>query len=115
MLQSREDSSAFSVNFHISATIAATGGDFYTLYEYKLICLDHIFNDLITLYKFYSTHITQAIQKDQSNINNYQVKRMRAVRRDILKLFSTFLTTADPQIASQKYLPGFGNLLTSYQ
>jgi hypothetical protein len=39
---------------------------------------------------------------------------MRAVRRDILKLFSTFLVTSDPNITAEKFVQGFGTLLTAY-
>ena len=45
----------------------------------------------------------------------FRFKRMRVVRQDILKLFSTFLKTAEPVIAYNSYFPGFGNMLSVYQ
>ena len=48
-------------------------------------------------------------------MNSYSFRKMRAVRRDIISMFSSFIKNCSAEKMGNKYLPGFANLLEAYQ
>ena len=71
---------------------------------------------MVTIYNFYTSQCQQEYAKNPGCYTFYSFKKMRAVRRDILKMFTVFVQfTGDKNASAQKYLPQMFNILKTYR
>lgn len=85
----------------INQRVAESTGFIYLNY------LKNIFQDLLKIYNLYSQHVSDAVVRQQAQINP-MIKPMKAVRRDILKLIQTYIlkeTDKSYTIFYQQFLP----------
>jgi len=70
----------------------------------------------LKLYWFYSDQIAAEYNLNSNVLLQYGFRKMRAVRRDIIHMFSTFIKNADPNSnENTKFLQGVGQLLSKYK
>jgi len=83
--------------------------------RYNMV-FDVIFNEMVIIYGFYTKTCQDEFAKNKSCLTFYSFKKMRAVRRDVLKMFTTFIEfTKDKQSAAQKYMPSLFTILKAYK
>ena len=75
-----------------------------------------IFNEMMVIYGFYTNQCKSEFATNQACLSYYSFKKMRAVKRDILKMLITFFTHVDDKHnIAKSYLPSVLNLLAMYK
>lgn len=71
---------------------------------------------MIVIYKFYSQTCLAEFALNSNCLTFYTLKKMRAVRRDVLKMFAVFFShVGDKKAVAEKYLPPIFDMLSSYK
>ena len=72
---------------------------------------------MIVIYNFYLDACKAELAKNQYATTNYTFKKMNIVRRDILRMFTTFIQYAplDKPVVNQKILPHLCDVLKNYK
>jgi len=71
---------------------------------------------MVVIHKFYSQTCLAEFAVNSNCLTFYTLKKMRAVRRDILKMFTVFLShVGDKQAVAEKYLPPIFEMLSAYK
>ena len=80
------------------------------------VVFEIIFGEMVVIYTFYSQTCQTEFAINKACITFYSFKKMRAVRRDVLKMFTTFIEyTKDKQEVAKVYLPSLFNILKMYK
>lgn len=79
------------------------------------VVFEVIFTEMTAIYNFYSNTCKQEYITNKVCINFYNFKKMRAVKRDVLRMFTIFIEhTTDKQGVATKYLPSLFDILKGY-
>lgn len=71
---------------------------------------------MVVIFKFYSQTCLSEFALNPNCLTFYTLKKMRAVRRDILKMFTVFFShVGDKQAVAGKYLPPIFEMLSAYK
>jgi hypothetical protein len=101
---------------HISFFINVNERMNFCIKDRYIKVFDVIFNEMIVIYKYYTRFLGTELQKNQNALSHYSFKKIRAIRRDILKLFTTFVSnSSNKSEISVVYLPSLFDLLKLYK
>lgn len=106
------DDTLLNISFFINVNERLNGciQDRYT------VVFDVIFNEMVVIYNFYTNSCQAEYAQNRTCISFYNFKKMRAVKRDILRMFTVFIEhTKDKQTIAAKYLPSLFNMLKDYK
>lgn len=79
------------------------------------VVFEVIFNEMTAIYNFYSNTCKQEFITNKVCLTFYNFKKMRAVKRDVLRMFTIFIEhTTDKQGVATKYLPSLFDILKAY-
>ena len=79
------------------------------------VYLAMIFNELLQVYKQYSDNISAIYGNQVESQNIVALRVMKTVRRDILKLITTFVSQSnEPSIIISEFLPALSELILDY-
>ena len=93
----------------VNERVAYSVGSQYYLY------LANIFQELLQVYKLYSDNISYAYAEGQAMSNGALLRVMKTVRRDVLKLITTFISkTQNHEIVITEFLPALSDLIIDY-
>lgn len=99
-----------SIDFMIKVNqkVAQSVGQTYLAY------LQQIFTDLIKIYKLYSECISNLV--NNGNGQDFMIKPMKAVRRDILRLIQIYIEKEENfEFFNQHFLPSLQTMVQDYQ
>lgn len=106
------DDTLLNISFFINVNERLNG----CIKERYTVVFDVIFNEMTVIYNFYTRTCQAEFAQNQVCLNYYNFKKMRAVKRDILRMFTVFVEhTKDKQIVAVKYLPSLFNMLKDYR
>lgn len=101
---------------HISFFINVNERMNYCIKDRYIKVFDVIFNEMIVIYNYYTGFLSSELQKNQNALTHYSFKRIRAIRRDILRLFTTFVSnSSNKAVISSVYFPSLYDLLKLYK
>ena len=75
-----------------------------------------IYDNIINVYTFFSRYITQQLlQTGKYILNNSIIKKLKGIRRDIIKLISTYLQSTDNPDNIKNYVPRLLDILEDFR
>jgi exportin-1 len=93
----------------VNERVAFSVGNRYYMY------LATIFTELLQVYRLFSDNISYIYTNNTESQNIVALKVMKTVRRDILKLISTFISKSEEHhIVIQEFLPSLSELIQDY-
>lgn len=107
----RQDETLLNISFFINVNEKLNGA----IKDRYGIVFEVIFGEMVIIYDFYTNTCQQEFASNKGCLTFYNFKKMRAVKRDILRMFAIFIEhTTDKQGVATKYLPQLFNILKNY-
>jgi exportin-1 len=108
----KQDETLLNISFFINVNEKLNAA----IKDRYVIVFEVIFNEMIVIYNFYTNVCQKEFAQNKGCLTYYNFKKMRAVKRDILRMFSIFIEhSKDKQAVAANFLPPLSNILKAYE